>query len=260
MRSPLPTEARPPRRSVSGGRRRSGRSQTHRAGREEEPVDLDVRMDERRRAAGFPGAVGFMRSKTQERIEAFAAERAAACRTEASGEGRATIDLALVEEGIEIGKKMMAEMIATYNAPRRRPPSLRLRRRRLMGSPAKRLSERGEVPLTPKLQLPSPKSAGEVQSLCIGPDTLGVGPLGVGSYLRELLPLLSDRRYRPARRRDESLLGAVLSRRAADVAESVQALDPRPSSLVQQLHGRLRGPEATASPVCASNISTGSRS
>ncbi len=49
---------------------------------------------------------GFMRSKTQERIEELARERAAA-----------SIDLALVEEGIEIGKRMMAEMIATYPAP-----------------------------------------------------------------------------------------------------------------------------------------------
>jgi hypothetical protein len=49
---------------------------------------------------------GFMRNKTQERIEELARERAAA-----------TIDLALVEEGIEIGKKMMAEMIATYSSP-----------------------------------------------------------------------------------------------------------------------------------------------
>jgi nucleotide-binding universal stress UspA family protein/rubrerythrin len=49
---------------------------------------------------------GFMRNKTQERIEELARERAAA-----------TIDLALVEEGIEIGKKMMAEMIATYSGP-----------------------------------------------------------------------------------------------------------------------------------------------
>jgi hypothetical protein len=46
---------------------------------------------------------GFMRNKTQERIEELARERAAA-----------RIDLALVEEGIEMGKKMMAEMIATY--------------------------------------------------------------------------------------------------------------------------------------------------
>jgi nucleotide-binding universal stress UspA family protein len=49
---------------------------------------------------------GFMRNKTQERIEELARERAAT-----------TIDLPLVEEGIEIGKKMMAEMIATYSAP-----------------------------------------------------------------------------------------------------------------------------------------------
>jgi nucleotide-binding universal stress UspA family protein len=47
---------------------------------------------------------GFMRNKTQERIEDLARERAAAA-----------IDLALVEEGIEIGKRMMAEMIATYS-------------------------------------------------------------------------------------------------------------------------------------------------
>jgi len=46
---------------------------------------------------------GFMRNQTQERIEALARERSAVA-----------IDLALVEEGIEIGKRMMAEMIATY--------------------------------------------------------------------------------------------------------------------------------------------------
>jgi hypothetical protein len=49
---------------------------------------------------------GFMRNKTQERIEELAQER-----------GVSTIDLGLVEEGIEIGKKMMAEMMATYQAP-----------------------------------------------------------------------------------------------------------------------------------------------
>jgi nucleotide-binding universal stress UspA family protein len=51
----------------------------------------------------FRVPAGFMRSKTQERIEELAHERAVS-----------TIDLALVEEGIEIGKKMMAEMIANY--------------------------------------------------------------------------------------------------------------------------------------------------
>ena len=53
---------------------------------------------------------GFMRNQTQERVEELARERAAS-----------TIDLALVEEGIEIGKKMMAEMIATYQAPGKSP-------------------------------------------------------------------------------------------------------------------------------------------
>ena len=55
---------------------------------------------------------GFMRSQTQERVEALARERATA-----SGEGGASIDLALVEDGIEIGKRMMAEMIANYPVP-----------------------------------------------------------------------------------------------------------------------------------------------
>ena len=53
---------------------------------------------------------GFMRNKTQERIEELARER-----------GATTIDLALVEDGIEFGKRMMAEMIATYSAPGAKP-------------------------------------------------------------------------------------------------------------------------------------------
>ena len=65
----------------------------------------------------FRVPAGFMRSKTQERIEELARERAAACRAEALGEGGASIDLALVEDGIEMGKQMMAEMIATYSSP-----------------------------------------------------------------------------------------------------------------------------------------------
>ncbi|HEY8549176.1 MAG TPA: universal stress protein [Vicinamibacterales bacterium] len=47
---------------------------------------------------------GFMRDRTQERIEELARERSAG-----------TIDRPLVEEGIEIGKRMMAEMIASYS-------------------------------------------------------------------------------------------------------------------------------------------------
>jgi nucleotide-binding universal stress UspA family protein len=61
----------------------------------------------------FRVPAGFMRNKTQERVEELARERAA----DASGEGGTVIDLALVEDGIEFGKKMMAEMIATYSAP-----------------------------------------------------------------------------------------------------------------------------------------------
>ena len=44
-----------------------------------------------------------MRNQTQERVEALARERALTA-----------IDLGLVEEGIEIGKKIMAEVIAIY--------------------------------------------------------------------------------------------------------------------------------------------------
>jgi hypothetical protein len=55
---------------------------------------------------------GFMRNQTQERIEALARERAAS-----------TVDLPLVEEGIEIGKKMMAEMIANYPKNPSSPPA-----------------------------------------------------------------------------------------------------------------------------------------
>ncbi|HEX2253915.1 MAG TPA: universal stress protein [Thermoanaerobaculia bacterium] len=48
---------------------------------------------------------GFMRDRTQGRVEELAAEK-----------GVATIDLALVEEGIEHGKQMMAEMLGQYQA------------------------------------------------------------------------------------------------------------------------------------------------
>jgi nucleotide-binding universal stress UspA family protein len=58
----------------------------------------------------FRVPAGFMRSQTQERIEELARERAAA-----------SIDLALVEAGIEIGKRMMAEMIATYPSQGKSP-------------------------------------------------------------------------------------------------------------------------------------------
>lgn len=70
----------------------------------------------------FRVPAGFMRSQTQERIEALARERAAAGRAEGTGDGTMTIDLRLVEDGIEIGKQMMAEMIANYQAPNKGQP------------------------------------------------------------------------------------------------------------------------------------------
>ena len=48
---------------------------------------------------------GFMRNQVQQRVEELSRERAAT-----------SIDLALVEEGIELGKQMMAAMISTYSA------------------------------------------------------------------------------------------------------------------------------------------------
>jgi len=58
----------------------------------------------------FRVPAGFMRSQTQERIEALARERAVTA-----------IDLALVEDGIEFGKQMMAEMIANYTSQGKGP-------------------------------------------------------------------------------------------------------------------------------------------
>ena len=66
-----------------------------------------------------------MRSQTQERIEELARERAVAA-----------IDLALVEDGIEFGKKMMAEMIATYSAPGTSPGVARTARESAVPSDA----------------------------------------------------------------------------------------------------------------------------
>jgi nucleotide-binding universal stress UspA family protein len=58
----------------------------------------------------FRVPAGFMRSQTQERIEELARER-----------GARLIDLSTVEQGIEIGKRMMAEMITAYSAAGKSP-------------------------------------------------------------------------------------------------------------------------------------------
>jgi hypothetical protein len=55
---------------------------------------------------------GFMRQRTQNRVEELAADR-----------GVTTIDLALVEDGIEAGRRMMAEMIAGYQEARADTPA-----------------------------------------------------------------------------------------------------------------------------------------
>jgi hypothetical protein len=62
---------------------------------------LDWSADAVQRILRVPS--GFMRNRTQERIEALAKERALAA-----------IDLPLVEEGIAVGRKMMEEAIAGY--------------------------------------------------------------------------------------------------------------------------------------------------
>ena len=113
---------------------------------------------------------GFMRNQTQERVEELARERAAACRAEASGEGGA-IDLTLVEDGIEIGKRMMAEMIANYQAP-------------------------GKSPATaPSAAAPAPEAPAQASS----PARTVVVPAGNGSgYLNEVSPSPLTARPSPA--------------------------------------------------------------
>jgi len=83
----------------------SARSATARpgeAGAEDTPLisTFDWTNEAAQRILRVPA--GVMRNKAQERVEELARERAAAA-----------IDLALVEEGIEIGKRMMGEMIRT---------------------------------------------------------------------------------------------------------------------------------------------------
>jgi hypothetical protein len=70
---------------------------------------FDWTTDAAQRALRIPS--GFMRNRTQDRIEALAKERA-----------MTTIDLALVEEGIEFGKQAMAEMIAAQGAQGKATP------------------------------------------------------------------------------------------------------------------------------------------
>ena len=122
----------------------------------------------------FRVPAGFMRNKTQERVEELARERAAA-----------TIDLTLVEDGIEFGKKMMAEMIATYSssspggfAPPD-PPSPSL-----AGAPSPRSAPAGRASGAPTHEAPYvPVEAGAAPQ-----PSADLAPSG-GDYLNEVRAL-----------------------------------------------------------------------
>jgi hypothetical protein len=112
---------------------------------------------------------GFMRNNTQERVEGLARERAVA-----------TIDLALVEEGIEVGRKIMAEVIANYNAPAS------------AAATAGRPASAGATPAAATTPLPSEASAQE------GANGTRIDGRG---YLNEVSPLTAGNR--PATERSE---------------------------------------------------------
>jgi hypothetical protein len=104
--APEPREGATARQAPQSGAQTSGEARLIARDDKKNPLisPFDWTTDATQRIFRVPA--GFMRNKTQERVEELARER-----------GAATIDLALVEDGIEIGKKMMAEMIATYNGP-----------------------------------------------------------------------------------------------------------------------------------------------
>ena len=97
------------------------RRQAYRARRQEQPSDLDLRLDERGGAADPPGPrrVHEKQDTGKDRGACAGARRGLPRRS--LWRRRAAIDLALVEDGIEIGKQMMAEMIATYPSPGKSP-------------------------------------------------------------------------------------------------------------------------------------------
>jgi nucleotide-binding universal stress UspA family protein len=114
----------------------------------------------------FRVPAGFMRGKTQERIEELARER-----------GVSAIDLALVEDGIEIGKRMMAEMIANYSAPSASPSA---------GAVAASVPTAAPASLDPARDAPSisqgPQANGAARNVMV--------PAGNGAgYLNEVSPL-----------------------------------------------------------------------
>ena len=174
----------------------------------------------------FRVPAGFMRNKTQERIEELARERAAT-----------TIDLALVEDGIEFGKQMMAEMMATYSGTGRErrgagrgaaaAPSAAARR-----AGSGRAGRRRVAATSTRCDRAEPRA----------------GPARTqGTQMAA---------YRFCRTDDIALLVDALNRCWAPYCpdeppmtrDRVQAIDPRPAGLVQQLHGRVLGPRPGRRP------------
>ena len=157
----------------------------------EEPADLDLRLDGRRGAAGLPGAAGFMRNRTQERIEELARERAAT--HDRSGAGRGGHRVRPADDGRDDrdvlrtgrGRRRRAAGRTTARLRLRRPPDAPARKRR---GTTGRLPQRG----------PARSRALRSRGFASGPD------VGVS--------LLPHGRHRAARRRAEPVLGAVLSR------------------------------------------------
>jgi hypothetical protein len=122
----------------------------------------------------FRVPAGFMRSQTQERVEELARERSASA-----------IDLGLVEDGIEIGKRMMAEMIANYPSPGKGQPQ------------GNSHATTGAVPAAPSAAAPgaaapegmgSARDAGATPASGTTPAAAAPGPDGRG-YLNEVSAL-----------------------------------------------------------------------
>ena len=227
--------ARPkPRQRREDRRRRSERGQAHCSRRAKEPVDLDIRLDERRRAEDLPGPGRF-------HAEQDAGEDRGACagarrggdrpcarrgwnRVRQTDDGRDDRDLltSTSSTGASAGGRDAARIPRAPPAasdavdPQRSDACAR------SGSPGGwRLPQRGEI------------AVGDSAAGLIRPE-------------RRMRRMSAYRFCRTddigaSRRRAESLLVSVLSRRAAHDAGRVQAVDPRPSGLVQQLHGRLLG-------------------
>ena len=182
------------------------RGQARCARRQEEPADLDVRLDGRRRAAD-PARAG-----------RFHAEQDAGADRGACAGARRVSDRPCARRG---GHRDRQEDDGRDDRDllTRVPPSTGPR------TPHARRAVR------------HPRSSRRLGSTARGESRCR----GVRETRSEPLSLLPHGRHRASRRRAESLLVAALSRRAAHDAGRVQAVDPRPAGLVQQLHGRLLG-------------------